>query len=451
MPGPGGVKPVPATLSVPGRTPAAGPNPWRTAMIKLLRPLLRITLPAAVVLLAGCSSGGTPTDNGIRPEPCTFRNPVGVGQDPYVTRYEGWYYFIESRDNGLWVSRSQKLTELKANAVKVWTPPASGWNRTHLWAPELHPLDGRWYIYYAAGESGPPFIYQRTGVLESVGADAQGQYLDRGIVYTGDGAPGSGENVWAIDMTVERLNGQLYAVWSGWERNAATDKTVQHLYIAKMSNPWTISSPRVKLSSPVESWEVGTELSLNEGAQFLTRNGQTFIIYSTRESWLKEYRLGQLRLAPGADPMSPTSWTKSGPVFQGTGDVYGVGHASFTKSPDGTEDWIVYHTKISTTPGWERQIHLQEFTWNADGSPNFGTPTSPSRLIPQPSGQCSAGVAVRWSAPGTPAPATLALAAAQPPRAREFRGTLVASGSRSTEAARRHRLGRPGHVAARRP
>jgi GH43 family beta-xylosidase len=108
-----------------------------------------------------------------------------------------------------------------------------------------------------------------------------------------------------------------------------------------MSDPVTISGPRVKLSSPVESWEVGTELSLEEGPEILQHGGDTFIIYSTRESWLKEYRLGQLRLRPGADPLDPASWTKSGPVFTGSGEVYGVGHASFTTSRVATVSGIV--------------------------------------------------------------------------------------------------------------
>jgi GH43 family beta-xylosidase len=156
-----------------------------------------------------------------------------------------------------------------------------------------------------------------------------------------------------------------------------------------METPWTISGIRVLLSSPTESWERGTELDLLEGPEFLQHGGETFIIYSTRESWLRDYRLGALRLrSAGADPMHPDSWTKSGPVFTGTADVYGVGHASFTTSPDGTEHWIVYHSKTDTAPGWQRAIRMQRFTWNADGSPNFGLPAPSGKAIPMPAGQC---------------------------------------------------------------
>ena len=262
-----------------------------------------------------------------------------------------------------------------------------------MWAPELHRIGERWYVYYAAGRAGPPYIHQRSGVLESVGGDPMGPYVDRGMLDTGDEIATLAENKWAIDVNVAQLGGQTYAVWSGWEREAGTDRTPQHLYIARMSNPWTIGSARVRISSPTESWERSTDpvdgLDLQEGPTFLQRNGQTFIVYSTRESWLREYRMALLRLAsPAADPLDPASWSKTGPVFAGTDAVYGAGHASFTVSPDGTESWVVYHSKTSATPGWDRVIRMQKFGWNADGTPSFGAPAAPGQALPAPSGEC---------------------------------------------------------------
>lgn len=320
---------------------------------------------------------------------CNFTNPIAVGADPWVIRKNDTYYAVESANGGIWVYRSASLTVPKQNGVRVWTPPDTGWNRLNVWAPELHPIAGKWYIYYAAGRSGPPFTQQRAGVLESVTADPQGEYLDRGMLYTGDSVASGAHNVWAIDLTIHTLGDQLYAVWSGWLDNATTDRTPQHLYMARMSNPWTISTNRVRISSPVADWERGTQLDLQEGPEFLEHAGRVFIIYSTRESWLPAYRLGQLTLrAPLTDPMNPDSIVKNGPVFTGTGSVYGAGHASFTTSPDGTEDWIVYHSKVAAAPGWNRVIRTQKFGWRPDGSPNFGTPTAPGESVRMPSGQC---------------------------------------------------------------
>ncbi len=323
-------------------------------------------------------------------EPCQFVNPVASGHDPWVIKKEDTYYFIESRGRGIYLSETKELTRIKANQKQIWKLSGSGWNQHNLWAPELHYLEGKWYVYYAAGRSGPPYTSQRSGVLQAASDDPFGGYIDKGMLYTGDDIETGEDNKWAIDLTVLNLNDQLYAIWSGWEENRDTDKTPQHLYIAKMENPWTISSNRVKLSLPEEHWETGGQLDLQEGPQILTNDDDDiFIIYSTRESWMPAYRLGQLRLKNrNADPMDPDNWEKSGPVFTGTKEVHGVGHASFTKSPDGTENWIIYHTKADTEPGWERLIHMQIFTWNEYGSPEFGEPVSPGVFIPKPSGEC---------------------------------------------------------------
>ncbi|MEX2592759.1 MAG: glycoside hydrolase family 43 protein [Anditalea sp.] len=316
-----------------------------------------------------------------------FANPIADGADPWVFKKDGFYYYCGSGEGGIVVSKSEKLTDLGEKEV-VWRPEKGAWNQTNIWAPEIHFIEGKWYIYYAAGVAGPPFIHQRSGVLESVSDDPFGPYEDKGMIYTGDDIADSSSVKWAIDLTTMVMNGQRYAIWSGWEENRETDKTRQHLYIATMSNPHTISSNRVKISSPEEPWETGGPLDLNEGPQVLRKNEKVHLIYSTRESWMVEYRLGQLTLPDTLmDPLKPENWKKSGPVFEGTEEVLGVGHASFTTSPDGTEDWIFYHSKKTTEPGWDRDIRLQEFKWNTDDSPDFGQPIPAGTPIELPSGE----------------------------------------------------------------
>lgn len=352
--------------------------------------LARFTSPL-LVLVIGCAgaTSSSPVD-GPPPLQCTFSNPLASGADPWVVKQNGRYYYAYSRDNGIWVASSPKLTDVIASpATRVWSAPAAGWNRTNVWAPELHFVDGQWYIYYAAGDAGPPFITQHAGVLRSTGADPAGPYTDMGMLYTGDSVGTGTGNRWSIDLTTAQIGTQRYAIWSGWRDNATTDRTPQRLYIARMTNPWTIGGNRVELSSPSESWERGTELDLQEGPELLQHGSDVFLIYSTRESWLKEYKLGQLRLqSPTADPMIPTNWTKSGPVFTGIAGVYGVGHASFTTSPDNTESWIVYHSKVAEAPGWDRVVRMQQFTWSPSGAPVFGDPTPSGVKVTRPAGEC---------------------------------------------------------------
>ncbi|HEX8831017.1 MAG TPA: glycoside hydrolase family 43 protein [Longimicrobium sp.] len=359
---------------------------------------------AALLALAACAPAAQePGANAPAPgtnaaASCTFTNPVARGADPWVEFRDGWYYMAQSKNpegqnSSIWVFRSRKLTDPMRDSVRVWTSPDSGWNQTHVWAPEIRHVDGRWYIYYAAGRPGPqdaPFIFQRAGVLRA--SEPQGTYADLGQLDTGGDIASRADDVWAIDFTVHRFNGQLYGIWSGWENNTPLARTPQYIYIARMSDPATISGPRAQISAPTESWERRVDptdgLDLNEGPQVLERNGQAFIIYSTRESWTPAYRLGQLRLnSPTADPMQRSSWTKSGPVFAAANDVYGPGHNGFARSPDGTEDWIIYHAKVDTGPNWNRVIRMQPFTWKADGSPDFGEPVASGVALRVPSGE----------------------------------------------------------------
>jgi GH43 family beta-xylosidase len=330
-----------------------------TARARRAAPAFALLLPAA------CAPARRP---GVAPPAaaaaaaaaCTFANPLQRGADPSLAYRNGVYYAVQSRDGGLVVTRSARLSDVfRANPVRVWTPPTAdtAWNRANIWAPQLQWLDGRWYIYYAGGRrQGGPFIHQRSGVLEAVGDDPQGAYRDRGQLYTGDDLAGRTNNRWAIDLMVARIGGQLYAFWSGWEGDAPDDKTQnQNLYAARMADPTRVATSRVRIAAPDQPWEdnpPSTGFDLQEGPEVLQHAGQTFVAYSTRESWLPDYRLGMLRLADSTRVLDPRSWVKSaGPVFVRTGAVLGPGHGTFTRSPDGREWWHVYHAKTTTAPG----------------------------------------------------------------------------------------------------
>lgn len=317
----------------------------------------------------------------------TFSNPVWDGADPWMLKHRDDYISCFKVKNSIVVSKSKRMT-IRGEMKSIWSAPSTGWNRACVWAPEIHFIDNRWYVYYAAGASGPPFIFQRTGVLRSRTEDVFSDYEDLGMLFTGDKPDIPSSNIWAIDMTILEHEEKLYAIWSGWIKNETTDATRQHLYISEMKNPFTMKGRRVKISSPMESWETGGPLNLNEGPEILKKDANVFIVYSCRESWLVDYRLGMLQLVdPEGDLMDPANWEKKGPVFTGNSGVFGVGHCSFVKSPDNKEDWIVYHSKKNSTPGWERDVRMQPFTWNADGTPNFGSAVPAGKAMNLPSGE----------------------------------------------------------------
>jgi GH43 family beta-xylosidase len=283
----------------------------------------------------------------------------------------GFYYYCETRNQRqIFIRRSRTIAGIGQDlGTCVWKAPAQGGNSNNVWAPELHLIDGKWFIYYAADDGRN--ANHRMWALECESPDPRGRYRCRGVIET---------HGWAIDGTVLNNDGRKYFIWSGWpgKRNGQ-----QNIYIAPMKDAVTLSGPRVLIAKPDQPWE-RIAMPICEGPQVLKRNGDVFIVYSASGSWTADYCLGMLH-NNSHDMLNPAAWAKHGPVFQKTEQVWGVGHCSFVKSLAENEDWIIYHSKSSRTPGWDdRDVHAKQFTWNSDGFPDFGTPLPRSAPIQPP-------------------------------------------------------------------
>ncbi|MFC7614373.1 family 43 glycosylhydrolase [Actinokineospora soli] len=247
-----------------------------------------------------------------------------------------------------------------------------------MWAPHLEMINNRWYLYYSV-DPRPGYGARRTHVLESASSDPLGPYTYRGDL---DLMPGDG---WAIDGAVLRLNGALYFTFSAFASDG-----LQSLYIAPMANPWTASAFGTRISAPTLAWE-RQDGAVNEGPFALQRGGRTFLTYSASHCNGPNYKLGMLEYR-GGNPLAAASWSKfANPIFQrnDAASVYGPGHHSFFSSPDGTETWIAYHANGSASQGCgtTRTTRVQKISWNADGTPNLGTPVSTSTVLQGPSGE----------------------------------------------------------------
>lgn len=333
---------------------------------------------AAGVAGGGLAAAGTAAARPARPAApaATYVNPLITQRaDPHITRHtDGLYYFTGTAPeyDRIVLRGSESLQGLStARETVIWTRHATGEMGAHIWAPELHHIDGAWYVYFAAGAAEDVWAI-RIYVLRNTAADPfTGAWEELGRLTTH-------LDTFSLDATTFAHGGTRYLCWA----QANPDRDANScLYLAAMDTPWSLAGTPVELSFPEFDWEcVG--FRVNEGPYALQRNDRVFLTYSASATDAN-YCVGLLTAAAGSDLLDPASWAKSPePVFATSEDnrQYGPGHNCFTVSEDGTEDVLVYHARqyreIDGDPldDPNRHTRLQTLGWRDDGTPDFGVP-----------------------------------------------------------------------------
>jgi GH43 family beta-xylosidase len=299
--------------------------------------------------------------------------------DPWIYKHtDGYYYFTASvpEYDTIEVRRSKTIKGIaEAEPVVAWRKHETGPMSSLIWAPEIHYINGSWYIYYAAAPSKEivdGLFQHRMFVIENKSANPlEGSWEEKGQIKTD-------WESFALDATSFEHKGQQYLVWAQKDPNI---KGNSNLYIAPLENPWTIQGPQVMITKPEYDWET-IGFWVNEGPAVLKRDGKIIISFSGSATD-ENYAMGILTADEDSEVMDPASWSKSTePVFKTCYETgqYGPGHNSFTVSEDGSKDVLVYHvrnyTEIVGDPLYDPNRHTcaKEFTWNPDGTPNFGFP-----------------------------------------------------------------------------
>jgi GH43 family beta-xylosidase len=309
----------------------------------------------------------------------SFTNPLlPSGPDPWVVQEGGTYYYMNTTGDRIQLWKTTDITKLATAETKViWRARSSGPGSKSIWAPELHRIAGKWYLYFTASDkAADDDNHRHIWVLENGAADPlSGTWTERGILkthYTG------------IDGTVFEDGGKLWFAYSAY---VGADS---HLILAEMKSPWELSTKEIDIAGPTHDWEKQGGRQILEGPEFLKGpKGDRFMVYSASACWSDDYALGLLRAAPGADIADAKSWVKlDRPVFKKSpaNNVYAPGHNGFFKSPDGREDWIVYHANTGAGQKCtkKRSPRIQKFGWTAQGLPDFGEPVKAGTAIEAP-------------------------------------------------------------------
>lgn len=297
--------------------------------------------------------------------------------DPYVYKHiDGTYYFTASIPayDGIVLRHSDTLAGLKdAEEVRVWQKHDKGIMSEHIWAPELHYLNGKWYIYYAGGDIDDVWAI-RPYILECADQDPMtGNWVEKGKMIRAEEDEFSFE-AFSLDGTVFENRGKHYYIWA---EKVGVGKQISNLYIAEMENPCKLKTVQVLLTTPDYDWErIG--FWVNEGPAVIHHDGKIYMTYSASETGAA-YCMGMLSISEDADLLDPAMWKKERyPVLETNAEkgIYGPGHNSFTEDEQGNPI-MVYHArteeKIEGNPLYNPNRHamLMKLTWGEDGRPVF--------------------------------------------------------------------------------
>ncbi len=311
-----------------------------------------------------------------------FDNPIAKQRaDPHVWRTpEGTYYFIATvpEYDRIEMRKANSINGIKeAEPVVVWRKHNEGPMSNHIWAPEIHRIDGKWYIYFAAGSAEDKWAIRKYALSNPSEDPTKGEWKEEGEMV-------SNRNEFTLDATTFEHKGQRYMIWV----DRASNKEVNTgLYIAEMTNPTTLADKQVVISQPEYAWERQGH-NVNEAPAVIIRNGKVFVTFSASATDAN-YAIGLLHADEDSDLLDPASWTKlPEPVFYTNESLnrFGPGHNSFTVAEDGKTDVMIYHARdykeIDGEPLYDPNRHTRArvLRWTKDGMPDFGQDLSDNEM-----------------------------------------------------------------------
>ena len=339
--------------------------------------LVSLLAASAMATTAAAAPRHSPsTVGGAAKEPLAWTNPlVPQRADPHVTLHaDGYYYLVATAPeyDRIELRRARSIAGLSsAEPAVIWRKHDSGPMSASIWAPELHFIESKWYLYFSAGDARKNWTAIRPYVLEGEGASPlEARWTEKGPLKLG-------WESFSLDGTTFAHRGVRYFVWTQVEKGVKGT----NLYLSRMDTPTSIAGPIVRLSKPDYEWERRGHW-VNEGPAVLVRNGRVWMTYSASATDAN-YCLGLLSAREDADLLRADSWIKSPePVFRSDAAAgqFGPGHNCFTTTPDGKTVVLVYHArnyeKIEGDPlaNRDRATRAQILRWRADGTLDFGSP-----------------------------------------------------------------------------
>lgn len=350
------------------------------ARSRAAKALLAALVAVGLAALSGCSEIGQ--EEMIEISVATSEPLVLQRADPWIHRHhDGRYFFIATAPefDRIEISQASTIAGIRDAVPKVvWKKYDRGPMSEHIWAPELHHIDGVWYVHFAAALAEDPWRI-RMHVLANDSEDPmEGTWSELGEIKTQF-------DTFSLDATHFELNGQRYLIWAQSDIGGTYNSA---LWISEMSSPTELVGKQSIITVPNLPWET-IGYKVNEGAAVLIRDEKIFVSYSASATD-HNYAMGLLSADIDSDLLDPNSWTKSRePVFYTNEALkrYGPGHNSFVLAEDGETYLMVYHARdykeLQGTPLTDpnRHTHVRKLLWDENGYPDFAQDLSDAQTF----------------------------------------------------------------------
>lgn len=343
-----------------------------------------------VVVLALCSCGSNRSEEGTIPcDEKAFVNPLmEQGSSPCLVCDNGMYYYTQATYMHVSIWSAASIAELRNAEEHVVYEPGDCY---YVSGPCLYKFNGNWYMYYIS--EGGEYSMKAIHVLENTSASPlEGEFVEKSIIKTG--------NPKSVHPSVFNCNGQLYLLWSGYGTFSEGGIMTRSIYIAKMSNPWTVSSSPKRVLSPSFEWECQwvsydgpssqNPSYVNEAPQLIFSKDSTRVLmyFAASEPCTSYYCEGMAYSRSDSDLTSADSWSKlPEPVFSQNADslALGAGHLTFFRDRKDSL-YILYNAYSGRMPDNtdNRSTRMQRVSWSKDGIPQLGKPVACSTCIPEP-------------------------------------------------------------------
>ena len=312
-------------------------------------------LRCGILMTAGLFATGQAGGEAVYPEIDALESYLA---DPCVIA-DGDVFFLVATGEA---PDGRRLPIYRSEDLRRWTfvrgavdrGPEGAWNRRNFWAPEIHALDGRFYLYYTAMPDGTPANEgNRVGV--AVADAVGGPYEDLGVVVPHGSLDGS---------VFTDTDGTRYLLYTT-EVNSDAGFPQGQVLIDRLVTPTRVAGQPQAIID-FHGW--------NEGAAMIRHGGKYHIFFSTG-SWKSDGYCVRWAVADAPtgpfvepDPAHPLLTTVRP-------DMIGPGHGFPWLHPDGTWRYTFHAWDEAMT---RRSPRFARLDWH-DGRPVFTPLDAPSQ------------------------------------------------------------------------